>query len=180
MGASTQRSQRGSTPSFRVENCTTVGTGAVRPHQGHGSRRVTPALCLAWSLTAQPCPRGDTGFTQPLGQHRGSPQLFLYHQQPRWLLLRAPPSAGTRSPAPATPAAACPGRTSPGTAGDRRCPASARHSQTRDFSDRAHCPHHSLQAVARPPSRGHIQPTPGVSCHHIPPWSSPAAGGCSC
>lgn len=31
LGSSTQRSQRGSTPSFRVENCTTAGTGAVKP-----------------------------------------------------------------------------------------------------------------------------------------------------
>lgn len=57
----------------------------------------------------------------------------LYLRQQRWLLPVAPPSAGTQSPAPAPPAAACPGRTSHGTAGARRCPASARHRHAKDL-----------------------------------------------
>lgn len=134
-----------------------------------------PALCLAWPFPAQP--RKQVG-TRPRTSP-GVPWTVLsaacpYHQQQSWLLPLALPSAGTRSPAPELPAAACPGRTSPGTAGDRRCQASARHSHTRDLRDRAQQPRHSLHAAARHPLRRHPQPSPRLPSpgHLLPPHSA--------
>lgn len=136
LGSSTQRSQRGSTPSFRVENCTTAGTRLCQASSGGG---LPPP--------ARPAPR------------------CLYLRQQRWLLPVAPPSAGTRSPAPAPPAAACPGRTSRGTAGARRCPASARHRHAEDF-----------RIGAQPPRPQRSETSPGGfigarSCRE--PWPTP-------
>ena len=143
MGSSTQWSQRGSTPSFRVENCTTAGTGGVKLH-----------IQLAHPSRAAPC------------------CPYLRQQSP--LLPTAPPSVGTRSPAPAPPAAACPGRTSPGTSEAQMCPGSVRHRYASDLKDStAPRPQHSHSKASRrvlggpETARSHGQPQ-DVSHYCIP------------
>lgn len=105
----------------------------------------------------------------------------LYLRQQRWLLPVAPPSAGTRSPAPAPPAAACPGRTSRGTAGAQRCLASARHRHAEDFRIGAQRPDPSTARHLRGVYRGQKLQGAMANPTAMPqPLFSPAAGGCSC
>lgn len=115
---------------------------------------------------------------------RAAPRRLYLRQQSR-LLPVAPPSAGTRSPAPAPPAAAGPGRTSRGTAGAQRCPASARHRHTEGIRVRAQRPDPStarrLKGVYQGQKLQGATANPGMCPNTVPePLFSPAAGGCSC